>query len=212
VDPSGNVICGVIGSATGTSTAPPPPALPGPTGDDETGYEFFGSGGVTSSVTYGALSAAGVAIKLAYRTLNARLANDPTCLNWLESGIAGGISSDFWAYPSGAEQNTRQGTITAGNVDINGSYNSSTGLVVSTNGAFFNPAVGVGYYQAANPVTISFLQGGTLPAQVFILLHELAHYFQADGFINMDGSQGASAANNDLLLKKCAKTIQAPIA
>jgi Zn-dependent peptidase ImmA (M78 family) len=72
--------------------------------------------------------------------------------------------------------------------------------------------MGVGYYQAANPASIPFLQAGTLPAQIFLLLHELAHYFQASGFIMTDGSIQAQATNNDLLLKKCAKTIQVPTA
>jgi len=56
------------------------------------------------------------------------------------------------------------------------------------------------------------LKSGTPAAQAFVLLHELAHYFQAHGFVseNINGKTdlGKEKSNNDLIWKNCAKTIK----
>jgi len=43
---------------------------------------------------------------------------------------------------------------------------------------------------------------------MFILLHELAHYFLANGFIMNDPTKAQQAANNDMIWKNCSQTIQ----
>ncbi len=76
-------------------------------------------------------------------------------------------------------------------------------------GAFFTSGVGVGV-GLVHDSEIRALRGGTPQAQYFVLLHELAHFFQADqGFIQNDGSLKAQESNNDLLWDKCSKTIKA---
>jgi RHS repeat-associated protein len=142
------------------------------------------------------------------------LSSDPKCLNFLESGIAGNNLSVFNQYfnaldgasggPALAVAQNFQGTQYQG---LNG-LTSSYAILINSSGAFFSSAVGVGYAGVyANQV--QSIQGGTPEAQYFILLHELAHFFQAQGFIQNDGnSLGAQQANNDLLWKDCSKTIQ----
>ena len=85
----------------------------------------------------------------------------------------------------------------------------STGYLLTINsaGAFFNNSVGVGYANKYD-AQVGSLQGGTPSAQYFILLHELAHYFSADGFIKNDSPLGFQKSNNDLIWEKCNKTIQ----
>jgi hypothetical protein len=81
-------------------------------------------------------------------------------------------------------------------------------VFVNTAGPYFNP-LPQGYIIGP---TIRYLQqisqviGGTSEAQVFILLHELAHIlglFQPDAH-----SDNAQAANNDLLWSHCGSVIQ----
>ena len=69
--------------------------------------------------------------------------------------------------------------------------------------------MGVGYADVyANQV--QNIQPATQQAQFFILLHELAHYFKAQGYIQDDGNNlGSQKFNNDLIWKDCQKTIQA---
>jgi len=73
-------------------------------------------------------------------------------------------------------------------------------LTVNSNGAFFNSnyMVGSGFVQYT---------GGTLQAQVFILVHELAHMVGANGFQPDAGDQGAVNANNKLVQQNCGKQI-----
>ena len=51
--------------------------------------------------------------------------------------------------------------------------------------------------------------GGTTRAQVFILLHELAHFTNAPGFQSDLGDPVATASNDSLVNKNCGRTINA---
>ena len=73
-------------------------------------------------------------------------------------------------------------------------------ITVNTNGAFFNSAytVGSGFIQYT---------GGTLQAQIFILIHELAHEVGAAGFLPDAGNQANVNSNNALVQKNCGSQI-----
>ena len=149
-------------------------------------------------------------------SLRRALESDRDCLNFLESGIAGGDLSTFNKFYN--QLSGFSGPPLAGAADFRGTdysgYNGITGwigsgfiITINTAGAFFNSDVGVAYgndYEAQ----IGALRGGTQPAQFFLLLHELAHFFQAQGFNQNDQTRGQQEFNNDLLWEKCSKTIQ----
>jgi hypothetical protein len=73
-------------------------------------------------------------------------------------------------------------------------------ITVNANGAFFNSAytVGSGFVQYT---------GGSLQAQIFILVHELAHEVGAAGFMPDAGNQSATNSNNALVQKNCGSQI-----
>jgi RHS repeat-associated protein len=146
------------------------------------------------------------------------LSNDSNCLNFLESGIAGNSTSVFNQYFNALDGANGQAPLAtaldfsllpANYQGLNGLTGGigGGGILINSNGAFFSSAVGVGYANVyANQV--QGMTGGTPQAQFFILLHELSHFFQAQGFIQNDTALGAQKANNDLLWKDCSKTIQ----
>jgi RHS repeat-associated protein len=74
-------------------------------------------------------------------------------------------------------------------------------ITVNSNGAFFNSAYTVGALGSTQYL------GGTLQAQVFILLHELAHEVGAAGFLPDAGNQANQNSNNALVQKNCGKQI-----
>ena len=73
-------------------------------------------------------------------------------------------------------------------------------LTVNSNGAFFssNYTVGSGFVQYVR---------GTLKAQIFILVHELAHMVGASGFMPDAGSPSTVNKNNSLVQQNCGKQI-----
>ena len=149
-------------------------------------------------------------------SLRRALDSDPNCLNFLETGIAGGDVSVFNKYynqlmgfsgPPLAGATDFRGTDYSGYNGITGWIGSGYIVTINTSGAFFNAGQGVGY--ALNyDAQVSALQGGTQAGQFFILLHELAHFFQAQGFDQNDQTRGQQEFNNDLLWEKCSKTVQ----
>ena len=145
---------------------------------------------------------------------------DSDYLNWLESGIAGGSTEVFDSY-FGVLVGANATTPLAGAADFRGTKHEKLNAVkgpmgsgyyitVNTSGAFFTSNAGVGY-GGRHDSEISAIGPNTDVAQRFILLHELAHYFEAQDFNSNDRGREASAANNDLLWDKCAKTIQGPM-
>jgi hypothetical protein len=85
-----------------------------------------------------------------------------------------------------------------GNTGTNLGLNA--GITVNANGAYFSSSVTVG-------VGVTGITGGTAAAQVFILLHELAHATGAAGFLDNDSDPTRQAANNALVLQNCQKSI-----
>jgi RHS repeat-associated protein len=145
---------------------------------------------------------------------------DPGCLSWLESGIAGSQVSVFNQYYN--QLLGVGGTPLAGAADFTGTqYQGASAatnvpdlpfyITVNTMGAFFQSGLGVGYVDDQYAADMNSLQSGTGSAQMFILLHELAHYFKAQGFDQGDTSIAAQKHNNDMIWDKCGKTIKGQI-
>jgi RHS repeat-associated protein len=161
-----------------------------------------------------------------FALMNLRKSIDSNCLGWLESGIAGGDLAVFNAYYNALDGANGSNTALAGAQDLsktdyknlnavtNGNgFSMGNGFVitVNTDGAFFTTNKGAGYGDKYD-AEIRQIQGGTVQAQNFILIHELAHYFGASGFTQNDGGDlPAQKRNNDLLWDKCKATIRGPI-
>ncbi len=152
--------------------------------------------------------------------LRGALSSDSDCLGWLMSGIAGddlaSFNKLFNALIGVGGQSPLAGAVNFAQVGLdplvgdtgNGYTGTDIGtgfaININTSGAFFTNTVGVGY--ATNPM-IKSIQPASPRAQMFIVLHEVAHYFQAPGFIQADNTTGRQTFNNDLLGQKCSKTI-----
>jgi RHS repeat-associated protein len=136
------------------------------------------------------------------------------CSSWL-AGVVGGFSaSEFIAaiMGSGPSQYTfGYGLINSpttaafvGNTNANGTpvagLPGDATITINSNGAFFNSGQQIGGGGAQ-------YQGGSIQAQVFILLHELAHEVGAAGFQADNGNNNAETSNNNLVQKNCGKQI-----
>lgn len=143
--------------------------------------------------------------------INVLLPGDSDCSQWLGGlnvvgSLVGGLI-DGNAYGS-ATLPSNVNTIAA----FEGSKNpdgSSVGVpvtaafTVNSNGAFFNSGFTVGPKQ---------YQGGTVQAQLFVVLHELAHMLQtnglgAPGFQNDFGNAAAGRSNDGLIDNHCGDLI-----
>jgi hypothetical protein len=80
---------------------------------------------------------------------------------------------------------------------------SGTEITVNTRGGFFQsgPSTSVGY---GIP---SWMTGGSLGAQMEIVIHELAHDFQVPGFADDYHDPGAQTHNNELVMQHCGSVI-----
>jgi len=164
------------------------------------------------------VSAQTVKVVATLASLRNALNSDQDCLSFLESGIAGNDTKTFNAFYN-ALMGVNSSAPLAGAVDFTGTdFNNlngvtnqpSTGFFISVNttGAFFTTNRGVGYADVYAS-QVQNIQPATQQAQYFILLHELAHFFQVQGFIQNDGNNlGAQESNNDKIWKNCQKTIQ----
>jgi RHS repeat-associated protein len=126
---------------------------------------------------------------------------DPTCLAFLQSG--GGNLNSFISDLLGnnllAAGNVSPNTIAAfsgtSNTNVPAGY---AAIVVNDTGAFFN---------SSYSVDAGTLTGGSAEAQAFILLHELGHDLNAKGFQPDLNNPTAGAANDALIQKNCAATL-----
>jgi hypothetical protein len=75
---------------------------------------------------------------------------------------------------------------------------SGVGIAVALGGAYFNSSASTG---------VAGIAGGTVAAQVLILLHELGHSTGAADFLDNDNNADAHGHNNGLILSHCQKTI-----
>jgi hypothetical protein len=173
-------------------------------------------GGGGAGVDYNAM------VQNALVNLRRSLDSDSDCLGWLESGVAGRDLSTFNAYYNALDGANGSGVKLAGTQDFsntpysganavtnvgNNSIGSGFVITVNTQGAFFTNKLGVAFADKYAD-QISQILPATVQAQDFILLHELAHYFQAGGFTQNDGGDlAAQKRNNDLEWEKCRKSM-----
>jgi RHS repeat-associated protein len=141
-----------------------------------------------------------------YNTVNNRLTDieneiDEDCLRFLQSGghELGRHIRDLRDSNLLAVGRFNRNDIAA----ITGTYGSNlpegeAAIVVNANGAFF---------RSAYTVNQGKLTGGTAKAQVFILLHELAHSLEAKGFLADLNNASHGEANDRKIEANCAKTL-----
>jgi hypothetical protein len=156
-------------------------------------------------------------VRAGLASLRSALSGDSDCLNFLESGIAGGSTAVFNAFfnqligtdgqTATAGASSFRGTQFQGQNGVVGELSTGYLLTINTAGAFFSTSVGVGYADKYD-AQVGSLQPATPAGQYFVLLHELAHYLGAAGFIQGDSALGSQKANNDKIWEKCNKTVQ----
>ncbi len=160
--------------------------------------------------------------QVAERLIDIRKTIDPDCLGWLESGIVKKHLDVFNRYFNGLLGVGLSGPLagvanlgTSGPNAETGNFGTGYTITVNTMGAFFQRSVPLGFADR-HASDLKALTGGTDAAQRFVLLHELAHFFQAQGFgddfdLNHPNDVSLQEKNNDLLWDKCSKTIKGPI-
>ena len=153
---------------------------------------------------------AGVLQKL----LDQVLSRDDECSRWLTgSDFSGaqfvqailGSGPDDYTFGDG-QLNVGATAAFVGNLNPDGTpvqgLPIDSSITVNTNGAFFSKEYSVGGYV-----------GGSLQAQAFILLHEIAHEVGAEGFQDDAGAslaaRQAQNRNNQLVSQNCGKEIKA---
>ncbi len=145
---------------------------------------------------------------------NSILSVNSDCTSWLTNISAGISAAGFITAIMGSGPNEYTfgyGAINSpstaafvGNNNADGSpvsgLPSNATITVNSNGAFFNSDFTVTGGGAQ-------YTGGTLAAQVFILLHELAHEVGAPGFQPDNGDQAAETSNNNLVQQHCGSQV-----
>jgi hypothetical protein len=160
------------------------------------------TGGSSGNITTSNVSSEGPneqAIDAAAQSLVAFI--DPNRLSWLQSG--GGNLGQYVSALLGYGL-IGHGTITT--TQPNSVVNAVEGpsdapgfaIVINDNGAFFNKNV---------TTDIGQLQGNTIAARIFILIHEFAHSMEVPGFVPDGSSQALVNQNDQLIQKNCSKTI-----
>lgn len=148
-----------------------------------------------------------------------------TILDWIRNNIdadcaarlngVGGAIADLEGDPSNLDTVLiGHGTMDIGSAAFTGNNPENTdappgyAMTVNDAGAFFNAT-------AKNPVgqtvtlSVNGYTGDTSQAQVAILLHELAHFLNADGFKNDLQSDAKGRSNEALVKKHCKNTLNA---
>jgi RHS repeat-associated protein len=149
-------------------------------------------------------SAQATGVQNSLRWLQVAISQDDTCNSWLKdnqgdiSWMLGGAPGSTMAV--GVGNFSGPGASTTNAVAGNSGTDLPDGMLITVNlnGAFFysNSIAGYG----------TNIQGGTDAAKALILLHELAHITEAQGFINDDGganNEAAQTRNNQLVLENC---------
>ena len=144
------------------------------------------------------------------RWIEAQIASFPTCDNWLGGndnvtntintllGQTNAVTTDSVGVGNFSNPAVNAVFGTAGtNLPTDG----SALLTVNLNGAYFNSQAGVGW-------GVTGINAGSSQAQLFILLHELAHGTNAAGFQSNDSGQAIQTQNNQLLMRNCAGFIK----
>jgi RHS repeat-associated protein len=135
-------------------------------------------------------------IENTFRWISAAVADDPDCSGWLkgaQSYIHDLLNNSLVAHGEFTSTVAAFTHITGS--DVPEGY---AAMVVNDTGAFFKEG-----FTLANGT----INGGTDLARVFILLHELAHGLDVEGFEHDFGDKAAGARNDAKVLEKCAKTL-----
>jgi len=149
-------------------------------------------------------SAQATGVQNSLRWLQVAISQDDTCNSWLKdnqgdiSWMLGGAPGSTMAV--GVGNFGGPGASTTNAVAGNSGTDLPDGMLITVNlnGAFVNSNGIAGY--GTN------IQGGTDAAKALILLHELAHLTEAQGFNNNDGganNEAAQTTNNQLVLENC---------
>ena len=180
-------------------------------GGDGRAISTYGSGGAVHVKKYSGSGKQQDKIESVLQKIEDALATDTNCSGWLKGGadyIAALISGNLFGHAD-FNQNT-----TAAFVGNNNFDGSSAGvpvgytLTVNNNGAFFNGVV-LGPSGQVYLLVVGALgyQGGSLAAPATILIHELGHLLDAEGFKSDQKSQSNGAANDKLVDKNCGNLI-----
>jgi RHS repeat-associated protein len=180
--------------------------------DDPTWQQCFGLPSSTQGTgtskqikvsNYQTTSPKATGVQNALRWIQSELPNDATCDSWLHNNsfvidLVLGNNPDVKFQTGVGDFSDPTVNAVFGNTGTNLGLNA--GITVNANGAYFSSSVTVG-------VGVTGITGGTAAAQVFILLHELAHATGAAGFLDNDSDPTRQAANNALVLQNCQKSI-----
>jgi hypothetical protein len=82
-------------------------------------------------------------------------------------------------------------------------------ITVNATGAFYKDTFTDAAQGIRVGLTVGGFKGGTAQAQAFIVIHELGHFLKAKDFKADFGNPAAGAYNDDLIKKKCSKTLSA---
>jgi RHS repeat-associated protein len=127
---------------------------------------------------------------------------DPTCLAFLQSG-GGNLATSVNDLTDNSLLAVANFTSTIAAFTGIGGTDLPAGtaaIVVNNAGAFFNSGFTVDGGQYT---------GGTVQADVFIMLHELGHLLNANGFQSDYGNSKAGQSNDNLISTNCSATLQA---
>ena len=189
------------GSPFDSGFVPGPPPLPG---GGSYGDGGGGGTGTRITITTSGVTHSGVKqgiIDLAMVTLENVI--DPDCRKWLEDGEV----HDFAAFSCTLLKSGAVGHGTVTTTEPNSIANAVTNptdapgfaIVINDSGAFFSSGA---------TTDNGKISGGTLKAEVFLLLHEYAHLNKVSGFENDAGDSNAGKRNNDRVEEHCSKTLK----
>jgi hypothetical protein len=136
---------------------------------------------------------------------------DENCRRWLQTGSVKSVSD----YIQAVQPYVGHGSITS---SAPGTYvNAVTApedapgyaIVVNDSGAFFRGIVIVDGQQQLLTTNNGRINGGSVEAQVFIMLHEFDHSNTVPGFESDAGDLAAGQRNNNRVDSHCGQTLQA---
>jgi hypothetical protein len=169
-----------------------------------------GGGGLLMIANFTTAGAQAQAVQNSLRWIEAQIGSFPICDNWLggNDNVTNIINTLL-----GQTATVTTDSVGVGNFNnpaVNAVYgtagtnlptNGTALLTINVNGAYFNKNAAVG------PGAVG-INAGSSQAQLFILLHELAHATDAAGFQENDIGQAIQAQNNQLLMQNCAGFIK----
>ena len=223
-DPSGMDTCLYPGYYQGEGWVP---SSWGPCGGGFSQYNpsYVGPFGGGTPVNYvvTAYSRAGqdesIIAKVLKKLLDDILSASNDCSNWLTGkdysaaqfiGAIMGSSPQDYTFGYGVVNSVATAAF-VGNINPNGApvpgLPGDSSITINQNGAFFNAGFGNLTFSVGSGRTK--YAGGTLQAQAFILLHELAHEVGAPGFLPDAGSSKNEEHNNKLVQQHCGRQVQA---